>query len=1020
MNLPPVFSINDALPRVGRQRRNRIPGPLPTAFRILSFLLCLAAEMTAASEETGSIAGRIVNQGSGSYVRNAEVRVQGTELVVYSEEGGFYKLVNVPEGEATVSVSYTGTQGASAKVTVVGGAQAQRDFELQGLSLGRTPEAGDKVLTMEALVVSTEREGRAKAIMEQRAALNAKSVVASDNYGDLTMGDVGEFLKYMPGMSLDFLEVDTSAVRIGGLDPKYSTFTQDGTRMAASDPGFGADSRRNTFEQMSITGIEMVEFNNTLTASMDADSPGGTINLRSKNAFDRKGRQVVFQAYAMGTSYAMSLGDRYLPDDKKHNVVFPAGQFGYADVFLKGRLGVEFNTSYNASFIQQDRMQVEYNYSNPDRPVVTGIMWRPGPKVTSRKAANLSVDYKATPNLVLSWRSSYSLYDVEFFNQYTWLRANAAQISSDSTLTHVVAGATSNANTRLGTEYSHRYNFQPNYVLSPRLEYKKGTFTLTLRPGYSKSRTSNQDMSKGFFRNTNNRITRMSWMAERPSSDSPTWTVTQLSGLSWSDPESWGKNDTLSNNILSNADETIDRLYSGYIDLKKVFSVRGLPLELKTGIGSRSNSYQYVSGNRNWTFVGPTGTQTAATVPYTENYKFDFQLDGKGGNINAQNWRADDTYATYELFQEHPEYFKENTVGNFKNKLIGQRSINEQIDAAYLEGSTRWNRLRLNGGLRYERTRTSAKVYDPRTKAELVAAGYPVDSSGAATTIDGVLYQYRDGERSTRHGDYGHYFLSGGAKYLITPNLHAQLSMSESILRPDYQNLAGITTISETDSTVTIPNPNLKPETSTKYFAGLQYYVEPAGMIGVSAYRLNVKNQLSNRMQVTPEQVGLSSEDYPGYTFFSYLNGDRERTTDGVTLEYNQQLTFLPGVLKGLSVFGSVTRVIADGLQYKLPNKSANGGVRFTYRRFSTEVRSTWQAQSLLSYTTPTNDYLWRKERTLVDVSARYKLTKNLELMLSVRNLFNAPAIQYSDTPDRVQLYDVYGTLWNCGIKGSF
>lgn len=995
-------------------------GLIARAFFSLALSVLLTAGLSAASSETGQVSGRIVNEGSGAYVRNAEVRVVGTELVAYSEEGGFYKLVNVPAGEVTISVSYTGTQGAQEVVRVSGGAQTTHDFTLQRMQFGRSGGGEDKVLTMEAMVVSSEREGRAKAIMEQRAALNAKSVVASDNYGDLTMGDVGEFLKYMPGMSLDFLEVDTSAVRIGGLDAKYSSFTQDGVRMAASDPGFGTDSRRNTFEQMSITGIETVEFNNTLTASMDADSPGGSINLRSKNAFDRKGRQIVFQTYAMGTSYAMSLGNRYLPDDKKHNVVFPAGQFGYADVFLKGRLGVEFNTSYNASFIEQDRMQVEYNYSNPDRPVITGVMWRPGPKVTSRKAANLALDFKATPNLVLSWRSSYSLYDVEFFNQYTWLRANAAQITSDSTLTRVVANATTNSNTRLGTEYSHRYNFQPNYVLSPRLEYKKGTFTLTLRPGYSKSRTSNQDMAKGFFRNTNNRVTRISWMAERSSSDSPTWTVTQLSGLNWSNPESWGKNDTLNNNILSNADETIDRLYSGYVDLKKVFDLGVVPLEVKTGFGSRSNSYQYLSGNRSWTFIGPTGVQTQATVPYTENYKFDLQLDGKGGNINAQNWRADDTYATYELFQQHPEYFKEDVLGNFKNKLTGQRSIAEQIDAAYLEGNTRWERFRFNGGLRYERTRTKAKFYDPRSKAELVAAGYPVDSSGAPTTSDGVLYQYRNGERSTRYGDYGNYFLSGGAKYLITRNLHAQLAMSESILRPDYNNLAGITTINESDATVTVPNPNLKPETSTKYYAGLQYYVEPAGMVGVSAYRLNVRNQLSSRTQVSPQQVGLNPDDYPGYTFFSYLNGDKERTTDGLTFEYSQQLTFLPGALKGLSVFGSVTRVIADGLQYKLPNKSANGGIRFTYRRFSTELRSTWQAQSLQSITTPTNDYLWRKERTLVDLSARYKLTKNLELMLSIRNLFNAPAIQYSDRPDRVQLYDVYGTLWNCGIKGTF
>ena len=49
----------------------------------------------------------------------------------------------------------------------------------------------------------------------RRGAYIAKNVVASDNYGDLTMGDVGEFMKSMPGLSLDYVEVDTSSVRIG-------------------------------------------------------------------------------------------------------------------------------------------------------------------------------------------------------------------------------------------------------------------------------------------------------------------------------------------------------------------------------------------------------------------------------------------------------------------------------------------------------------------------------------------------------------------------------------------------------------------------------------------------------------------------------------------------------------------------------------------------------------------------------------------------------------------------------------
>ncbi len=1001
----------------------------PTSFRVrLSLLvftgLCLLLAAARAQPAAGAIAGRVSNAATQGYVRNAEVRVEGTNLVAYTEDAGAYRIAGVPAGDVTLTVSYTGTETATARVTVAAGATATRDFELQSTVFNRGAGAAgaaivpgkDDVLQLGAFVVASEREGNAKAIMDQRAALNAKSVVATDNYGDLTMGDVGEFMKYLPGVALDYLEVDTNAVRIGGLDPKYATFTQDGNRMAAGNPSFGADSRANTFEQMSITGIESVEVNNTLTASMDADSAAGNVNLRSKNAFDRKSRQIVYQLYAMGTSDAITLRREYLPDDRKHHKVFPAGQLGYADVFLRGRLGVEANASYNKSFIFQDRHQLEYNYTNPDRPVITGLMWRPGPKVATRIAGNFSLDYKVTPDLVFSLRSSYSHYDVEFFNQYTWLRAAVAQITPDSTLTKVTALATANANTRLGTEYSHRHNYQDTYTVGPKFEYKRDTLTLTLGGSYSRSLTRNKDMEDGFFRNTNNRLTRMSWSAERSGTDETAWTLRQLSGRPWSDPASWGRDDAFANNILSNANAGKAQNFAGYLNARKALRVLGLPLELKSGLATRLSTHALTQGDQQWTYVGPTGVaagQLASPVLATANYRFDPKM---GGNVIDQNWRADDTYGMYRLYREHPDYFLPNTITNFTNRLIGARAVKEQIDAAYLEGNGRWQLLRVNAGLRHERSRTVGKIWDPLPDAVVRAAGY------TANTIPFVLYKYRNGERSTRYGDYDNLFLSGGAKYSFTRQLIGQLSSSESILRPNYDNLAGITSINDTNQTVTVPNPGLKPELSRKTFASLQYYFEPAGMIGVSAYRLDVKNQLSARTAISAEQAGFANDpEYSAYTFLSYVNGDGNQHTNGVSAEYNQQMTFLPGLLKGLSVFGSVTRTIADRQQLRLAPKSANGGVRFRYGKLNLQLRSTWQAARLISISTnAVNGYVWAKERTLVDLSGGYKLTRNLELMLSVRNIFNAPAEQYSNVPGRLQLFDVYGSLWNLGVKGTF
>src|SRR5687768_833889 len=70
---------------------------------------------------TGTITGRVFNPASGEYVRNANVRVDGTNLSVTSEDGGLYRISGVAPGNATVVVTYTGYQPTTAIVNVAPG-----------------------------------------------------------------------------------------------------------------------------------------------------------------------------------------------------------------------------------------------------------------------------------------------------------------------------------------------------------------------------------------------------------------------------------------------------------------------------------------------------------------------------------------------------------------------------------------------------------------------------------------------------------------------------------------------------------------------------------------------------------------------------------------------------------------------------------------------------------------------------------------------------------------------------------
>lgn len=979
-----------------------------------------AAARTQSGQQIGSggVRGRVLNTATGEYVRNAEIRVEGTPIVTYSEDGGNFRLNGVPAGDVTVVVKYTGLQESRAATTVVAGEVVTLDFELKVPSY-----AGAGIDAVDMVVVTAKREGQALAIMERRAAMNAKNVVAADNFGALTMGDVGEFMKSMPGISLAYTEVDATAVRIGGLDPKYSTFTVDGARMATATSN-NNDGRQNSFEQMSITGIASIELNNTLTARMDADSPGGQINLRSKYAFDRTDREVIMQVGAVGTSDSTTW-DKYFPDDKKHSTIYPSAQLGYGDIFLDGRLGVAFNTSYNANYVQQDRIQTDWSYLPDGRVLPYRIMWRPGPKMTSRTAANLSADYQLTDDLVLSLRSTYSFYDVEYFNQYTFLyfgTESKTYATPDSTSTHIVVNP-NGTNTRWRSEYSHRYAGTPTYTIAPKLEFKGDTTEITLRPSYSRSEFNFRDNDKGFFVRTDSWLTGIGFTLDRASEDSNAWNIRQTAGRDWSDPTNYNRDADIGNNIRTSQSDAVNQQYGGNLDVKKDVNFGSLPVTLMSGVGSRKNDWSTTEGSfQQFQYVGPTGDlaqrDPAAVIPWTQNYQFGI-LGFNAGNMNDQNWRADSNYGVYDIYQAHPEYFVPDTVGNLKRRLDNNKRIQEDIDAAYFEAETRVGDARFDLGVRYEQTETAARIANIRSTAEVTAAGLNVN------TVEGLLYQYHNGSYSQRRGKYDDWFVSGGVKYDFTEQLVGQLAFSQAILRPDYGNLGGVVTLNESTMTATVPNPELKPEHSTKYFASLQYYLEPSGIVGLSYYRLDMKDMQVTGITVDPRDVGFNPDEYSGYTFRSTQNAPGTSTNEGMTFEYSQQLTFLPGAFKGLNVFGSITRVDPDGVRVNLPERSANWGVGYSYGPFDFRVNGNYQSKYRVGAlsntpTTANNGILYHTSRDLWNISASYKASKNVDVQLAGRNIFNEPDIIYSNVESRVQQYTIYGSMWNLGVKVTF
>src|SRR5690606_20829050 len=410
--------------------------------------------------------------------------------------------------------------------------------------------------------------------------------------------------------------------------------------------------------------------------------------------------------------------------------------------------GVEFNASYNANYVQQDRIQTDWAYSPDGSAMPYRVMWRPGPKMTSRTAANLSLDYQVTDNLVASLRSTYSMYDVEYFNQYTYLvfgTPSKSEAAPGSTPNHIVVDP-NGTNTRLHTQYSHRYAGTPAFLIAPKLEYKGENWEAVLRGSYSGAEFNFRDNSKGFFQRTDSWLTDIGFTLDRSSQGSHEWNLQQTAGRPWNDPTNFNRDADIGYNVRTAESDAINDQSGINLDLKRHLSWNDNPLTLMGGVGTRRNDWRTNEGSwQQYKYVGPNGSQTdpSSTIPWTEDY--DFAIIGTGaGNMNEQGWRADNNYAMYDIFKEHPEYFEADVVGNLKRRLDNNKRIQENVDAAYVEVETRVGDARFDLGLRYEQTRTAARIADVRPLSEVEAAGLD------PKTVEGLMYQYNNGRYVTR------------------------------------------------------------------------------------------------------------------------------------------------------------------------------------------------------------------------------------------------------------------------------
>jgi hypothetical protein len=119
-------------------------------------------------------------------------------------------------------------------------------------------------------------------------------VFSTDAFGDIVEGNLGEFAKFLPGVTIDYVSNDARTISLRGVASNYTLLTLDGAQLAnANDSG----GRQFEFEQVSINNTSRVEIFKSRTPDVAANALGGLVNLVPRSAFERSTATLNYRAF---------------------------------------------------------------------------------------------------------------------------------------------------------------------------------------------------------------------------------------------------------------------------------------------------------------------------------------------------------------------------------------------------------------------------------------------------------------------------------------------------------------------------------------------------------------------------------------------------------------------------------------------------------------------------------------------------------------------------------------------------
>ncbi len=1013
----------------------------------------------------GAVQGTVSNAVSGSPLGRAKVAIRGTAQETLTDDDGRFYLRGAPAKDIELEVSYLGFGSQTSRVTVPPGGQVAQDFQLSRQGTDRRGAEGQTIVLEQFQVVAEQTmSGQAVAMNEQRHAANIKNVVSFDELGDRGQENIGDYVRFLPGVTILDDGTNPGRIALGGFPAEMSNIQIDGMDVPAT--GIGATSSRTAaLQDVPILNIERVEVSKVPTPDLPAAGLGGSMNLIAKTGVGLKrpvGRYQVYMNFDNVDGLNFNGGSQQPHDRASPRYKEPSFSLGYA--FPVGKtLSVSLGASRSwrqrptedtPSEVALWNLKKTYLATGAPKDLALAItQWRQEASISRTENLQLGLDWRLTSHDTLSLQVQERSVVEKKAQSFMTARVNAGYDAIGNADYTQSRGATGSF--EMGTLNPSNFDATTDTSMrSLKYQHRGPAWNIDAQASYSAADRERSSLGKGYFNGVLASVLaaniRGDGIGKGASIGPETYTITRANGTPV-DPFN------ANNYTLGTANEEY-ALYQTDLTAGRLNVSRAIGRNLTLKIGSSYNRLDKDDTRpvKNYTFVGRAAGQTAVSLYDLVDESIDVKVNG-----NPVRWIS--PVKTYNLFVKNPEYFTLNNTF-IANRAQNSKRMLEDILAGYFRFDLRLlsGRLNVTSGARYERTdlkgwsnkRDNFAIYqrDAAGKLLLTSTGALIPVTNNADDRLRLINQERGNIESQ---GYGGLYPSLNANYAITDNLVARAAYARTLGRPDVQYVvAGVTVPVPTDTNATtadiivVGNPGLEPWTADSFHLSLDSYHLKGGFGSIGVYQKRVSNFFAQRGRpataATLEAYGIPEGD------IAYMLADNwvvrrwenvgDATLNGLELSYRQDLLFMPSWLQLMQAWVNYThlkvggRNAADFVGFSPDTLTA--GLNYIRPRFSVRLTAAYQAETKRAEVVvipgtsaegfiPQSTYEYQAAYTRYGISAEYALSKTFALYVNWDDVFAKDRLVYRRAPDTpafaqtAQRY-VSPSYIVIGVKGSF